>query len=813
MGIFLTTFRLLVCCLMFTLLSFAQDNVVPERRFTRERLYDVIHYLLDIAINEKTKTCGGSVTISLRPLRPGLNVIHLDAAEMKILDIVLNKQSLAFTHSHDSLLVTLDKFYALNDTLQIKITYNVQSPRKGLYFVKPDSGYPLKQLQVWSQGEPEDNRYWFPCYDYPNDKSTSEMYVTVNDPKLAVSNGLLIDTKRDAKKGTVTYHWRENKPHVSYCISVAVGDYVEIKDSWGTVPIRHYVYKHQVNDATRSFEKTPKMLEYFSTIMQYPYPWEKYGHVVVQDFMFSGQENVSLSTLTDVTIHDSRAHLDVNSDGLVAHELAHQWWGDLVSFRDWSHAWLSEGFATYFDFLFQGYDKGNDELDRLIAESQTGITAADVGNRRRPTVFDRYKNPSELFDNRIYGKGACVLHMLRYVLGDELFWNSIRHYIRTYAYKNVTTEDFKIAIEEVTGQNLHWFFDQWVYRAGYPEFNVTTSWDQLSRSVRVHVRQTQKADSLTGVFKTPADIEVWVHGNPETYRVMIEDADEEFSFPAYQQPQLVIFDKGNHLLKKADQKKTEEEWIFQLQNATDAVDRLHASEELRWIVDKPRVKDALTKAMLEDRFWGVRREAAWALGDAREVTGDSLIVAYGDRDARVRAAVVASLAKASGEQVITTLLHAFEKDSSYTVNGAALRSLQQVDTANAKTYCLQALGKNSHNETIRTAALRAISLFKDTQAFDTVKSFSMYGIDRNLRVLSVTLLAQVWKDRKGVPEYIMSLAGDPSFHVRRAVIEALGTMNNPLAIPVLKERMEKEPDGRLVKAAGEALEKIQQARK
>ncbi len=789
----------------------AQEHATPTWHEARERTYDVLHYRLNLEIDEKAKTCAGTAAITLTPLRTQFDAVLLDAAEMNIATVTLRGKQLEFTHPGDTLAVTLDKAYGLSDTLTLEVAYAVHSPRKGLYFVQPDSGYPLKQWQVWSQGEQEDNHYWFPCYDFPNDKATSEMIATVREPLVAVSNGRLVDTKHDARRKMVTYHWREDKPHVSYCISLVVGQYVEVKDAWGAVPISNFVYPHQRADAMRSFGKTPKMIDYFSRMTQFPYPWEKYGHVVIQDFMYAGQENVSISTLTDGTIHDSRAQLDQTSDNLVAHELAHQWWGDLVSFRDWSHSWLSEGFASYFDFLFQGFDKGDDELDRLVHEAQTSVAAADVGDRRRPTVCSRFVSPSELFDNRIYGKGACVLHMMRFTLGDDLFWKSLRLYVREHAYGSATTEDLKIAVEEATGYNLGWFFDEWLYRAGYPEFSVSTAWDQATRSVNVTVRQTQKCDSLTGIFRMPVDIEVWVHGTPTTYRVEVDQAEQHFSFPAYQEPQLVLFDKGNHILKKLNQQQPPSAWLFQLGHADLPVDRVRSIEELRWIVDSAAVREAMMTALLADRSWIVRREAAWALGDARTALSDSIVAGYGDADARVRAAAVTAMRNAPGETVLKTLRHAFEKDSSYAVAGAALRSLQVADTAHARAYCLEALQRPSQNEAIRNAALNALSVFHDEQSYDAIRSFSRYGIDRNLRVLSLTILAREWKERPDVLSLMISMAADPSYHVRRTAIDILGNLGSPLALPVLRDRTTVDAESRIVKAARDAIDKIEKA--
>lgn len=803
---------LLLLHLLVLPLSLAQVAPRPTEHFGHDRTYHVLHYKLNIAVDEKQKTCAGDVSIRLVPLRPQLDEIRLDAAEMKIAAVRLGRESLEFHPDGESLNIELKKPYGLRDTLTLDISYSISSPRKGLYFTAPDSGYPEKQWQVWSQGEPEDNHFWFPCYDYPNDWATSEMVVTVDDRFTAISNGRLIDVQRDRKRHTATFHWLESKPHVSYLISLVAGEYVEVKDSWGIVPISNYVYRNQQADAARSFGKTPKMIEFYATKIGYPYPWEKFAQTVVQDFIYGGEENVSAVTLAEGTIHDARAHLDYSSDGLVAHELAHMWWGDLVTCRDWSHAWLNEGFATFFQNAFTEYDGGRDRAAKELLDSQVLLRNLDDHGTRRPTVSNRYVNPIDLFDAHIYGKGAVILNMLRFVLGDELFWKSINYYANKFAFRNVETDDFKTAIEEATGYNLYWFFDEWVYKAGYPVFDLASAWDQQSRSLRLTVRQTQRIDSLTGIFKTPVEVQVWVHNTPETYRITVSKQEETFSFPAYQQPQLVIFDKGSRILKKVNTIKPLDEWIYQLRHAEDGVDRLLAIDELEGFVDSNVVLKALSRAMLDDRFSEVRRAAAWAIGDAKkEDVSDTLIAAYGDLDAKVRDASVTSLARCKGDKVINTLRHAFESDSSYNVAASALHSLANADSIHRNAYCEEGLSRASRNEVIRSTALRVLAEAGDDSAFRIVKSHTVYGIDPNVRGPAIGALARGWKKRPEVVDYLIGLLSDPSFHIRRTVINVLGGMGDAKAIEPLRLRAAKEADGRVSKEATDAAAKIEQS--
>jgi aminopeptidase N len=801
-------------CLLFAAgLALAGESPQgPPEHVGRDRTYDVLHYRLAVAVDPKLKTCAGEMTVTLVSLRGVFDELRLDAADMRVKWVSVDQKQLAFHAVEETLVVELGKPYGFGDTISATIAYAVTTPTKGLYFVAPDSGYPDKQLQAWTQGEPDDNHHWFPCYDYPNDKATSEMLVTVPENFTAISNGKLLEVRRDPAKHTATFHWYEGRPHVSYLTSLVVGEYVEVKQTWDGVPLSYYVYKHQKEHALLSFGKTPKMMEFYSKKTGLRYPWEKYAQTVVQDFIWGGEENVTATTLADGTIHDGRAHLDYSSDNLVAHELAHQWWGDLLTCRDWSHAWLNEGFATFFQNQFTEYDRGHDEAAKETMDNQATLRNTDVGDRRRPSVCRRFYGPNDLFDNRIYGKGSVVLNMLKDLLGEELFWTAIDHYVERFAFGSVETNDFKIAVEEATGYNLEWFFNQWLYKAGFPEFELSSAWSRASSTLNLTVRQTQRLDSLTSLFTMPVDVELWIHGVPETHRVWISKAEEVFSFPAYQEPELVLFDKGSKQMKKVAFQKPLDAWLFQLGHASEGVDRLLAIDELTWVVDSANVADALRKAAIDDPFWDVRRSAVWALGDTKAADVEAtLLAAYGDHDARVRTAAVTSMGKLHTAAVLATLHHAFEKDSSYGVAAAALRSLVRADSVNLKTYCAAALQRSSRNEMIRSAAIQSLAHVGDDEALGTVLSYTRYGVDRNIRIECVNTLASTWKTRDEVVSHLIRMLADPSFHVRRSVINALGNIRNARALEPLQQRMVIETDTRVVKDVRDAVEKIQLA--
>lgn len=803
--------------LLFLLLSVKHTFAQGPGHVARERTYDVLHYRLSLAIDESTKSISGETAIKLVPLQPALSEIVFDAAELQVERVLLGRESLRYSTNDEKLRLFLKRPTRLIDTMTILVKYS-GSPRKGLYFIQPDSGYPDRPWQVWSQGEAEDNHFWFPCYDYPNDFATSEMLVTVNERFMAISNGALVKTMHNKKERTKTYHWRESKPHVSYLISLVVGDYVELKDSWDGIPILYYVYPNQRDLAGYSFSKTPAMMKFLSTKIGFRYPWEKYAQAVVADFIYGGMENVSASTLTDFTIHDERAHLDVSSDGLVAHELAHQWWGDLLTCRDWSHAWLNEGFATYFTNAFHEADSGFHYASYLLLGTQNNILESDTGAARRPTVTDRFTDPAEIFDNRIYGKGACILHMLRFLLGDESFWKAFNHYVTKHAFQNVETNDFKIAIEEATGKNLHWFFKQWVYGAGYPEFIVATQWDSVNRTLGMTVVQEQRLrehaapDSPDGVFITPVDIEIWSEGKKRTERIVLSKRKEEFHFLQRTRPQCVVFDKGNWILKKVSFHKEVEEWIFQLHHA-DEIDRVMAARELSNHADQPLVIEELRRALSFDVFWPVRAEAARALGESREpIAASALLEGYRDGHSKVREVVVASLGNfgSTGTEVMS---QSFTTDKSDAVAVAALKSLVKADRANAWQYCREALQSRSHHEVIKIAALKAMGDFHDDEALAILKDHTRYGLHRNVRIAAVQSIARGWAGDPAVAEFLIALIDDRSFQMRRAVIDGLGQMEGERVVRALQGKTLEEPDSRMRKAARDAIQKIQQTQK
>ncbi len=815
---------LLIFVLFFSL-SFAQrprfyykSPTPPPEHQTRERTYDVIHIKIEVKLDEKQKRVDGKVTTKFVPLRPEFKVFELDAAEMKIEKVYFigGKQlNFNFDSLAQKLRIYLDRAYSLRDTLSVVVEYFVLNPRKGLYFIQPDSAYPDKPYQVWSQGQPEDNHYWFPCYDFPNDKATSEVIATVNEKFTVISNGKLLSVKEDKKRRLKTYHWFMDKPHSSYLISIVAGEYVKLQDYYLDIPLEYYVYKSNAKYAKLSFEKTSEIMKFFSEKIGYKYPYNKYAQTIVEDFIYGGMENITATTLTSSTIHDERAHLDVSSDGLVAHEMAHQWWGNLLTCRSWEHAWLNEGFATYFTALYFEYAKGKDEFQYSVYNMQRTAKFADMSDKK-PTVWNRYFDPTDLFGPHIYQRGGAILNMIRFVLGDELFWKAINYYAKKYEYQNVETNDFKIAIEEATGYNLKWFFDQWLYKAGYPIFEVSYVYDDSARSVKLTVEQIQPSDSLTpAVFKTPVDVEITTSSGSKIYRIFINERKQTFDFSVDGKPLMVIFDKGNWILKDLFFEKSKDELIYQALNASEMVDRLWAVQELGRKMDERDVVSAMIKIINSGEFYAVRQEAINNLGKlGDESTARFLIDVFkGEQDSRVRRSIVEALKEFKFNFVAEFLSEVIKTDKSYYVIASAVNSLALIDSANKISVIKNALTLDSHQEIIRTTALRRLSDFKGTkyesEAIDILKRYSVRGNHPSVRITAISTLSIFADKEPSIKDFIFGMASTPEFFVRMVVYNVLGDIGDRKVLNYLKLMEKKEVDGRMLQTLWDAITRLE----
>ncbi|MFO0908490.1 MAG: M1 family metallopeptidase [Isosphaeraceae bacterium] len=565
------------------------------RKLERLRTFDVRHIKAQVTLDPRAKDGAGeirgTVTHTMAPLYAGLTTLTLDCgSELQVAKIAIRTRNqsrpLKFERqAEDKLAISLETPFAAGEVFDLEITYQ-GTPQQGLYLIQPDAVEPGRPVCFWTQGEPDETRHWLPCYDFPNDKATSEMVATVPKPLRVLSNGTLVETKENAD-GTVTDHWKMDTPHASYLISLVASEFTIAHDKYGELPVDYYVTRnHDEATARRALGKTPAMMAFFEKVTGQKYPYPKYAQAFVPDFTMGGMENISATTLNEFVLGDEISYLERDADGLVAHELAHQWFGDLVTCRDWPHLWLNEGFASYFDPLFAEHDRGEAAFRLRMESVLRGYLAGD-NFQRRPIVEPRYRRTMELFDGVTYSKGACVLHSLRGLVGDDAWWKAIKHYVARHREQVVETDDLRRAFEEITGRDLGWFFEQWVFKAGHPELKARWRYEKEDQTLRLTVEQVQNLNEQTPLFRLPTIVEIDDGSSTTTTKIVIDGKLHEFVIPVKNEPRMVQIDPKGWLIKELDFDKPVSEWAYQLEHARDVLGRMDAARALAKAKDDP----------------------------------------------------------------------------------------------------------------------------------------------------------------------------------------------------------------------------------
>ncbi|MFL6233670.1 MAG: M1 family aminopeptidase, partial [Thermoanaerobaculia bacterium] len=791
--------------------SFAPEGT--PARYMPTRQYDLQHLRLDLAFDWDARSVAGTATNTLVPLLPGVDSVVLDAAGLEVRKVRVNGAERPFSldPQAQTLTVRLDRGYGPQDRLEVAVDYSAH-PQAGLYFVGPDRGYPNKPRQIYSQGEADLNRFWFPSWDSPNDRTTTEMVATVKRPLLVVSNGKLLEVA-DQPDGRRTYHWRMDVPHSTYLVSVAIGDFTKVSDTWRDIPVDYYV-PPGTDEATarRSFGDTPKILELFSQATGRPYPYAKYAQSAVIDFMWGGEENISATTQTARTLHDARAETDFPSEGLVAHETAHQWFGDLLTCEDWSNAWLNEGFADYFTALYKRHAHGEDAFAWEMDELRGSYLREAERDYQRPIVTRRYADPIDMFDRHTYNKGALVLHMIHFLLGEEGWSQGIHAYVERFAGQTVTTSNLQDTLEKTTGVSLGSVFDPYVYGAGHPELKVKWDYRPETRQVHLEVRQAQKS----GLFSFP--LEVALVGEKETVVRRLPIAARDFQdlyLPSDERPRTVVLDPQGWILKTVDFTKPAAEWAVQLTASKPLPARLEAIRALGEL-GGDEAAAALGRALREEPFYGARREAAKALGKIQKDSAlEALRAGLADRDSRVRSSAIESLGSfPEHAELIPILRRALETDDSYAVRGQAAGALGSFEKHRdqAVPILAAALNQESYRQLVRGNAIKALAELDPGRAWEPAQKLARYGSPIDSRGDALEALVTIAKhDRHRRDEVRKILEGyldDPSYTLREAAYRRLGELGDPAAIPAIERRGRLEADGRQQRNGQKAIEKI-----
>ncbi len=670
----------------------------------RSRSFDALHYLIKLRLDLDRKSFEGAATVTLSSFRDGLEACVLDAEEYTVTSVVDDYGTpLKFEQSEKALTVVLTQPAKFGEIVTFTCEYNGRDPRKGLQFVDetPDS-----PRLVWSDSWPDNVHHWFPCFDYPNDKATSEIVATVKSGLKVAANGRLVGVTEDKAAGTATYHWSQDLPHSTYLIFLAAAPYVVVRDSYGNLPVNYWVYPGDEAKARPTYGKTPAMIAFFNGIFGYDYPWQKYDQISVP--LGGGAESTSATAMTQRIMVAEEDEPDFSAIGIVSHELAHQWWGDLITLRSWGHAWMNESFGTYSDYLYHRHDRGDDE-GALNLQGKLAAYLREAKTRYiRPIVSDRYDKPADMFDSHSYPKGALVLHMLRAILGDEIFFKTLSHFLHRYAFDAVDTADFIRSVKTVTGQNLDWFFDQWLFKPGHPMFDIRSEWDAARKAVRLKVVQVQDFAKGVPVYRVPVNVRIVTAGGAVTHRVWIRDKEETIDLPATTKPLLVRFDAANELIKEVTFPKETAELIYQLKT-DDVIGRMAAAGELAGAADQSAVSTELTRCVRSDPFWAVRRAAVESLDRApRPAAEGALKQACRDPHSSVRAAAVQALGALKDKRLAAFFKDLFGKDKSVRVRAEALRALGLTGDSSLVPFLRESAAVPSHQNMIKRAAEEAI---------------------------------------------------------------------------------------------------------
>ncbi len=813
--------------------SFQLPGATPH--YNPDRPGQVEHIALDLAIDIPQQTITGSCTIRLQPLRDGIRELILDAVKLQIESVTIKGADQNFEYDGEYLRIDLNYPTLAGTSFELQIHYRAVQPQRGIYFVQPSTHQPQKPTQVWTQGEDEDSRYWFPCFDYPGQLATSEIKVRIPSQMIAISNGEKVSETlvQSVDKKEKIVHWVQSQVHPSYLMTLAVGEFREVVADWEGKPITYYVDQSRTEaEARLTMGKTPRMMTFLSQAYGYAYPFPKYAQVCVADFIFGGMENTSTTLLTDRCVIDARAALDHRaSETLVLHELAHQWFGDLVVIKHWSHAWLKEGMATYAEVLWIEHEYGTAEAAYYRLNEARSYFHEDSSRYRRPMVTHVYREAIELYDRHIYEKGGCVYHMLRAELGEDLFWQAIRHFVKTHAHQTVETIDLIRAIETTTGRNCLFLFDQYVFRGGHPEYKISYTWDHENKLAQVNVSQTQeelfdlKLPIVFG-FVNQSDSD-GTDVQYKSFRVRIFEKDQAFYFPLNQKPSFISFDHGNHFLKQITLEYGLAELKSSLYHNEDPLAKIQCVQAIAKKGGLEAVQ-ALGAAYERESFWGVRLEIVENLATIKlDQTWDVLARSLRDQDSRVRKAAINALAGFKEQKTLDIIKPILKKgDASYFVEAAAATQVGSLadalshDRPPSKVIkLLQTILKEraGWNEVVRSGAIAGLGKLKEEDAaLEAVIDYTDPEIPQALRLAAIRTLGALGKSQtkpktSQILNRLQVLSQETFFLTQVAVVNALGQINDPGAIQILTALAQQTPDGRVRRIADEAVQQVQKA--
>ena len=795
---------------------FAPPDSPEYRKYVADRTINVLNLAIDVTPDFTNRTITGKTRITFEPIAKPLAELSLDAVDLRVSSLKSSEKVLDYQVTDEKIIVTFAEAIAPNKQAWVEVEHSAE-PTEGIYFRTPDMGYKPGDTHLFSQGEEIEARHWYPCPDAPNQKFTSEVTCRVPEGMTAISNGRKVSETKDPVTGLVAFAWKQEKPHANYLITLTAGYFKKIEDRYRDIPLAFYTPPSDSNEAKNSFRDTKDMMEFFEKKIGVPYPWAKYDQVVVNDFVAGGMENTSATTLTDTTLFTDATENIRSSEGLVAHELAHQWFGDLVTCKDWSHVWLNEGFATYYAQLYGGHKNGREVLLYSLYGNARGI----VGRTNvRATVERRYDNARELFSYLAYDKGAWVLHMLRSQLGDDLYRQCVKTYLERHQYGSVVTEDFNRVIEELSGRGFDQFFDQWVYHGGQPELDVSYTWDTRTKLARISVRQTQRLSDDVMLFKFPLTVRFKTKSGVEDRELLVSQTAEDFYFSLSEAPTGVRIDPELTVLARIRFEPPASMLDAQLEDSKDVIGRLLAVEALGKRRDKESVTK-LKKVLNSDKFYGVRVEAARAL---RSIHNDdsleALLASTEQSDARVREQVIGAIGGFFHTTAYAAATESLKKEKNPDIQAEAIEQLGAYPNSEVRETLLRFLNTPSYRNGLAVSAIRAMRAANDPSYIEPLRQnlkTNEFAYTSRSFASALDTLAALAHDREnqvdGTREFLLGYVNHPRRSVRVGAINALGTLEDPRALAVLTKYNSAQRNTPEQTAAANAIRRINSAQR
>ncbi|TLV01587.1 peptidase M1 [Dyadobacter luticola] len=789
-------------------------------RSERARKSDILYTRLDVQFDWAKQQVPATAILKFKPHFYAQNTLELDAKGFDVKGVVmldtvgdygdLSKSEIAakvtkkleFTYDKRKLLIKLGKNFTRKDTLFVKIDYVARPndvPRgkpddspsdKGLYFINADGMDEGKPRQIWTQGETEGSSCWFPTIDAPNQKFTQDIYITVDSTYKTLSNGLLVN--QQTEKALRTDHWKQTLPHAPYLTMLAVGDFAVAKDMMPNgMELSYYVEPKYGPDAHAIFGRTPEMMGFFTNIFGMEFPWEKYAQIAVRDFVAGAMENTTATVHEEGVQNDTRSLVDGNSDAVIAHELAHHWFGDFVTSEEWGQLPLNESFANYSEYLWSEYNDGKNEADwGNLQEMKSYLLEAET--KQVPMIRYFYKDREDMFDSHSYAKGGRILHMLRNLVGDDAFFASLQHYLKSHAFGTAEIDDLRMSFEKITGQDLNWFFDQWFRRPGHPSLKITQNYVATTGKVTLNVKQVQ--DTLaTTVYRLPVKVDVWVSGKKNEYEVLIDKVNQTLEFPAAKKPDLVLFDADAQLLGVIEHEKNRPEMAFQYQNTERFLHKYEALSQLEGGMADSTVRGIIVKAM-NDPFWKMRQ---MAVSNFSEYDGPGFAdiektiqsLARRDPHPQVRAEAIITLAS-FGDNNSDPIFREALSDSSYQVVSVAIEKYLMGQPNDANEIATQF--EDSPNDAIVTSVGNYYAGLAQPERFDwflikmkTMKPTEKYNF---LQVFGKYLIKSKQDiQRKSIPILEGLARENPSYFVRFGAFQALGLLTDIQGVTSLRK--------------------------